>query len=137
MEGKYSSGSGYSPVPPEHLHGGSNTNFTPNAPYRQTFGHQRLPGTLPVEWRGPSRLPLLLEVFNVAVGVFFFAAGFVFISLNHKEQTNWSDTVIQFSRIMPTLWPIVFAAILGNAIKWFAYWRLESSIELQVNVHSS
>ncbi|KAK4448870.1 hypothetical protein QBC34DRAFT_494943 [Podospora aff. communis PSN243] len=32
---------------------------------------------------------------------------------------------------MPTVWPILFAAIFGDAIKWFAYWRLERGIKLQ------
>lgn len=59
-------------------------------------------------------------------------AGFVFISLHHQKQSDWSDKVVQFSRIMPTIWPIIFAAIFGDAIKWFAYWRLERGIQLRV-----
>jgi len=59
-------------------------------------------------------------------------AGFVFLSLNGQERSERSERVVQFSSIMPTVWPIAFAAILGNSIKWYTYWRLEHSIELQV-----
>lgn len=58
-------------------------------------------------------------------------AGFVFISLDQHERSNWSDKVVEFSRIMPTVWPIIFAAVFGDAIKWFAYWRLERGVQLQ------
>ena len=51
-------------------------------------------------------------------------------SLAGKPETQWSVRVVQASKIAPSVWPIVFSGILGNAVRALAYWRVERGASL-------
>jgi hypothetical protein len=40
--------------------------------------------------------------------------------------------VIQASKIAPSIWPIVFSGVLGNALRSFADWKVERGVSLLV-----
>lgn len=54
------------------------------------------------------------------------------ISLKDKPESPWATKVVEATRIAPSLWPVLFAVILGNAIKCYARWRAENGIALGV-----
>ncbi|KAH7116148.1 hypothetical protein B0J11DRAFT_118506 [Dendryphion nanum] len=50
--------------------------------------------------------------------------------LNGLPQTKWSRRVIQATNIAPSLWPIIFSSVLGNAVRTVADWRVERGVSL-------
>lgn len=52
--------------------------------------------------------------------------------LNGKPETAWSKHVIQATKVAPSIWPILFSGLLGNAIRTFADWRAEIGVTLLV-----
>lgn len=57
-------------------------------------------------------------------------------SLKDKPESAFSNRVVQATRIAPSIWPIVFSGMLGNAVRAFADWRVERGVELLVRVVS-
>jgi len=57
--------------------------------------------------------------------------GFV-ASLRDKPQTAWSIRVVQATQLAPSLWPVLFSAIVGNALHGFADWKVERGASLMV-----
>jgi hypothetical protein len=60
------------------------------------------------------------------------ALGACVASLEGKTATNWSFRVIQATKIAPSVWPIVFSGVLGNAVRSFADWTVERGVSLLV-----
>jgi hypothetical protein len=54
------------------------------------------------------------------------------VNLEGEIQSGWGTRVIQATRIAPSLWPILFSGVVGNAIRAFADWRLEYGVSLMV-----
>lgn len=53
-------------------------------------------------------------------------------SLAGEKETVWSIRVVQATLIAPSLWPILFSGVVGNAVRAFADWRIERGILLMV-----
>jgi hypothetical protein len=62
--------------------------------------------------------------------------GLAIVTLKDRPQSPWSNKVIQATKLAPSLWPILFAAVLGNAIKCFARWKAERGSRLGVSAAS-
>jgi hypothetical protein len=54
------------------------------------------------------------------------------VNLEGEVQSRWGTRVIQATRIAPSLWPIMFSGVVGNALRAFADWRLEHGVALMV-----
>jgi hypothetical protein len=62
----------------------------------------------------------------------FVVLGAFVVHLKDQQESAWSIQVIQATRIAPSLWPILFSGILGNAIRALADWRVERGVDLLV-----
>ncbi|KAF1846268.1 uncharacterized protein K460DRAFT_406484 [Cucurbitaria berberidis CBS 394.84] len=83
-----------------------------------------------VHWKGNPRYHLTWEIIGVLVSVCFLILGGFVANLEAKPQSSWSTRIIQATQIAPSLWPILFSGVLGNAIRAFADWRVERGIPL-------
>ena len=65
------------------------------------------------------------------------ALGVCIILLKGQKEDGlvWNKKVIEASRLAPTLWPILFAAILGNSIRALARWKAERGARLGLLEH--
>jgi hypothetical protein len=51
---------------------------------------------------------------------------------NKNAQTARGETIIRAARIAPTLFPILFAAVVGRFLKAYALWRAERGAKIGV-----
>jgi hypothetical protein len=58
--------------------------------------------------------------------------GISIIALKDKPESPWATKVIEATRIAPSLWPVLFAVVLGNAVKCYAHWKAENGVTLGV-----
>jgi hypothetical protein len=108
-----------------------------------------------VLWRGLPFTSLVWEIFGVILSICFLgtsefprkfaACMIVYITTNNQEvlgafvaslqgklESKWSNQVVQVTKIAPSVWPVVFSGILGNAIRALADWKVERGIPLLV-----
>lgn len=71
------------------------------------------------------RLNFLIEFINLIFTALFLAFGIAVIKLKGQPQSPWTDTVDEATRLVPTLFPILFSSVLGNSLKNFAHFKLE------------
>jgi hypothetical protein len=55
----------------------------------------------------------------------FVGLGIAVIKLKGQPESDWSDKVVSATRIAPSLFPILFSAVLGNALKVWAHFKVE------------
>ncbi|KAF4625752.1 hypothetical protein G7Y89_g12413 [Cudoniella acicularis] len=77
-----------------------------------------------------SRLVSDTAMLCVALG--FLILGVFMIKMNGTEASNWGDIVLRVTKIAPTIWPLVFTAIVGNLLKGLALYRAENGTTLGV-----
>jgi hypothetical protein len=65
------------------------------------------------------------EITNLLFTVAFVGLGIAVIKLKGQEESGWSEKVISATRIAPSLFPILFSAVLGNALKVWAHFKVE------------
>jgi hypothetical protein len=99
-----------------------------------------------MHWRGNAWYALTWEVLGIAVSICFLSEskfviyksianayvvlGAFVVNLKDQQQSAWSIRVLQATRIAPSLWPILFSGVLGNAIRALADWRVERGVDL-------
>ncbi|KAL1798197.1 hypothetical protein ACET3X_002234 [Alternaria dauci] len=83
-----------------------------------------------VYWKGNTPWALTWEVLGIAVSLCFLVLGAFVVHLKGQEESAWSIKVLQATRIAPSLWPILFSGVLGNAIRALADWRVERGVDL-------
>lgn len=54
------------------------------------------------------------------------------VALRGRIETDASKRIIELAGLITTLWPILFATILGNAIKAYANYKVERGVPLIV-----
>jgi hypothetical protein len=102
----------------------------------------------PVYWKGNAWYPLTWKFCGIVVSICFLGRsnvqyvrslaklsvmlGAFVVHLKEQQESTWSIQVIQATRIAPSLWPILFSGVLGNAIPTLADWRVERGIGLLV-----
>jgi hypothetical protein len=59
------------------------------------------------------------------------------VNLKDQPQTDWSTRIIQATRIAPSIWPVLFSGVIGNAVRRFADWRAERGVPLLVSITRS
>lgn len=93
------------------------------------------PATTPetrVYWKGLPAWMLTWELLGVVISALFLVLGACVARLKDQTESEWSKRVIQATRIAPSIWPILFSGVLGNAVRRFASWRAERGIRLLV-----
>lgn len=85
-----------------------------------------------VFWKGLPAWALTWEALGIAISVLFLVLGACVAHLQGKTESDWSKRVVQATRIAPSVWPILFSGVLGNAVRRFAGWRVERGIRLLV-----
>lgn len=85
-----------------------------------------------VLWKGIPAYALTWELLGILILVLFLILGAFVVSLRGQTESEWSKRIIQATRIAPSIWPILFSGVLGNAVRRFANWRVERGIRLLV-----
>jgi hypothetical protein len=110
---------------------------------------ERYTSSTAVLWKGLPRYLLTWELVSITLSLCFLglriipylncniannvaALGASLASLQGKPESPWSARVMQASRIAPSIWPIVFSGVLGNAMRAFADYRVERGVSLLV-----
>jgi hypothetical protein len=75
-------------------------------------------------------LEFVPDFLNLLFTIAFIALGIAITRLKDQPESSWSHKVIAATQLAPTLWPILFAAVVGNAIKVFAQYRAERGATL-------
>jgi hypothetical protein len=65
--------------------------------------------------------------------VLLIALGIVALKLNQKEASEFGNYFLEANRYGPTVFPIVFAAVIGRLMKAVALWRCENDASLGVS----
>jgi phage tail tape-measure protein len=60
------------------------------------------------------------------------ALGGAIISLEGQVESDATTAIVKAAGVAATLWPFVFAGMLGTSIRAFSNWRVELGIELGV-----
>lgn len=76
-------------------------------------------------WNGLPVYELTWEFLGIVISILFLILGAFIAHLKDQNETEWSKRVIQATRIAPSIWPILFSGIMGNAVRRFASWRAE------------
>ncbi|RYN65030.1 hypothetical protein AA0117_g12232 [Alternaria alternata] len=84
----------------------------------------------PIYWKGNTPWALTWEFLGIVVSICFLILGAFVVHLKDQQESDWSIKVLSATRIAPTLWPIFFSGVLGNAIRALADWRVERGIDL-------
>lgn len=93
------------------------------------------PGFTPdsrVLWNGLPAWMLTWELLGIVISILFLVLGACVAHLKGQTESEWSKRVIQATRIAPSIWPILFSGVLGNAVRRFANWRAERGVRLLV-----
>lgn len=53
--------------------------------------------------------------------------------LNKQHKSEWGEKVVETTRITPTVWPILFALIVGNTMKMLARFKAERGTTMGVS----
>lgn len=85
-----------------------------------------------VLWKGTPAYALTWELLGIIISILFLVLGAFIVSLRGQMESKWSKQIIQATRIAPSVWPILFSGVLGNAVRRFANWRAERGIHLLV-----
>jgi hypothetical protein len=59
------------------------------------------------------------------------------LAVDGRPLSPGGEIVIQAAKIGPTVFPIVFAAVVSRLMKWFALWKAERGSELGVRDEDS
>lgn len=65
------------------------------------------------------------EFTNLLLTVAFVGLGIAVIKLRGQLESDWSDKVVSATKIAPSLFPILFSAVLGNTLKVWAHYKVE------------
>ncbi|UPX12110.1 uncharacterized protein EKO05_0002681 [Ascochyta rabiei] len=88
-----------------------------------------------VFWNGLSVYALTWEFLGIVISILFLILGAFVANLRGQNETDWSKRILQATRIAPSIWPILFSGVLGNAVRRFANWRAERGIQLLALEH--
>lgn len=83
-------------------------------------------------WKGISASALTWELLGIIISILFLTLGACVTSLRGETESEWSKRILQVTRIAPSVWPILFSGVLGNAVRRFANWRAERGARLLV-----
>ncbi|KAL7765227.1 hypothetical protein ACKLNR_003143 [Fusarium oxysporum f. sp. zingiberi] len=79
-------------------------------------------------WLRRVGLAVLLLLIPIAYAVLLA----MMVSLHGKKQSSFGDTVLEVLSVASTLWPILFAAVLGPLLKSIALFRAERGISIRL-----
>ncbi|ORX97053.1 hypothetical protein BCR34DRAFT_173298 [Clohesyomyces aquaticus] len=83
-----------------------------------------------VLWKGIPPYLLTWELLGIVLSAGFLVLGACVASLEGQPQGDWSERIIQATKLAPSVWPIVFSGVVGGAVRIFAEWRVERGIPL-------
>ncbi|KAL4922418.1 hypothetical protein BDW62DRAFT_197093 [Aspergillus aurantiobrunneus] len=87
----------------------------------------------PQKLKSNSRSDPLTTAFEVLLACFpiaFFVLGILVIRLDGREVSDYGSAIIQTTNLGPSIFPIVFAAIVGGTMQSYALWKAEKSATL-------
>ncbi|KAL2811248.1 hypothetical protein BJX63DRAFT_433540 [Aspergillus granulosus] len=81
---------------------------------------------------GPRRLKnnAQSDIFSTALEVLLAGFPIAFLGLHGEEVSDYGAKVIQATNLAPSIFPIVFAAIVGNMMRSWALWKAEKCTSL-------
>ncbi|KAJ9658901.1 hypothetical protein H2198_003471 [Neophaeococcomyces mojaviensis] len=86
-------------------------------------------------WKNPFGLGTVIfigDVILTAAPCLFLILAFQALSVNGKSISSHGQTVEQAAKLGPTLFPIIFAAIVGRLMRVFALWKCERGSTLGI-----
>ncbi|KAI1841617.1 hypothetical protein JX266_012170 [Neoarthrinium moseri] len=75
-------------------------------------------------WMGKSRWNLIPDLLWLLLPIMFFG------ELQERPESPWASKVVLASTIAPSIWPLIFSAIVGGTLKAFADWKVERGLSL-------
>ncbi|KAJ2902878.1 hypothetical protein MKZ38_010689 [Zalerion maritima] len=88
----------------------------------------------PLENAGlPFALSLTVDVFLSAAAVVFFVLGIAALLMSGRLTTdNAAQLTVQFTKLGPTIFPILFAALVGRALRHIGRYKAEQGVRLSL-----
>ncbi|KAK2774983.1 hypothetical protein FQN52_000195 [Onygenales sp. PD_12] len=71
-----------------------------------------------------------LETVLATIPTLFLVLGILAIRLDGKQISGYGEKIVQATKLGPSIFPIVFAAIVGNMLRRYALWRVENCAPL-------
>ncbi|KAK2808768.1 hypothetical protein FQN50_004440 [Emmonsiellopsis sp. PD_5] len=71
-----------------------------------------------------------LEIVLAIIPTLFLVLGILAIRLDGKQISDYGEKIVQGTKLGPSIFPIVFAAIVGNMLRRYALWRVENCAPL-------
>jgi len=62
--------------------------------------------------------------------------GIALLKLNNKAESSDGESILQAMSVIATLWPILFAAVVGPLVKAVALYKAEKGTKLGVHTRS-
>ncbi|KAF3022634.1 hypothetical protein E8E14_013960 [Neopestalotiopsis sp. 37M] len=79
-------------------------------------------------------LSWLLNIVVALTPCYFIVIAIIAIRLDHKPKSDYGETIIMVTQLGPTIFPIVFASIVGHFCRNYSRWRLEKPDGIKLGV---
>lgn len=79
---------------------------------------------------------LVFDVVLVILPLVFLGLAIAIVRLDGASESSWGYAVVQASVLGPTLWPILFAAVVGLTLQRIALYNAENGTTLGVSAPS-
>jgi len=88
-------------------------------------------------WRWHLQVSTIISLlcvieFNVWA-LLYIALGVLIILLRDQPESTWGNRVLEAVKVSPTVWPLVFAAVIGSRLKASAHRKVEQGATLGVH----
>ncbi|EQB45532.1 hypothetical protein CGLO_15583 [Colletotrichum gloeosporioides Cg-14] len=83
-----------------------------------------------INWNGLPWYRFLGDFLSMLLAICFIALGICVVRLRGEEESGWSRQVVAATELAPSLWPVIFSGVIGNALKAYANWRVEKGTSL-------
>lgn len=106
-----------------------------NNPNHQTATRPRRSHTTPLPWRAPCGLEMVIFIGDLILTFtpcVFLVLAFQALSVDHKPISRHGEVIEEAAKLGPTLFPIIFAAVVGRLMRCYALWRAEHGTSLGI-----
>lgn len=110
-----------------------NTTSADLASYPSTRPRRSRTSSLP--WQSPWSLKMVIFIGDVILTIapcIFLVLAFQALKVDHQPISKHGETIEQAAKLGPTLFPIIFAAVVGRFMRCYALWRAECGSSLGI-----
>jgi hypothetical protein len=77
---------------------------------------------------------LVFDIILIILPLLFLVLAIVISRLDGLPESSWGYTVVQASILGPTIWPILFAAVIGLTLQRIALYQAERGTTMGVGI---